>query len=84
MRVVVCAALRSSGLIICSPRHFDPISRAALKAAGHSHIGCEQGFVDQYGVFMSREEARVVAVAANQIVRRCGGDEKRLYSENLY
>jgi len=44
----------------------------------------EQGFVDQHGEFMTREEAHKVAIEAGQIIRRCGGDEERLFSENLY
>jgi hypothetical protein len=44
----------------------------------------EQGFIDQHGVFMTREEAWIVAEAACQIIRRVGGDGARLYSENLY
>jgi hypothetical protein len=44
----------------------------------------EQGFIDQFGVFMTREEAYEVAKAAGQIKYRCGGDEGRLFSENLY
>jgi hypothetical protein len=44
----------------------------------------EQGFIDQYGIFLSRAEALLVARTADQIIRRCGGDEDALYSENLY
>ena len=44
----------------------------------------EQGFVDQFGVFLTREEAWDVASKAGQIVRRVGGDGGCLYSENLY
>jgi hypothetical protein len=34
----------------------------------HNHdVRTEQGFVDQYGVYMSRREAWVVAKAAGQI-----------------
>jgi hypothetical protein len=78
-RVVVCAALRNvHGTIICGPRHWDSICR------GTSKDGWEQGFVDQRGVFMTREEAWKVAEAAMQIIRRCGGDGERLFSENLY
>ena len=43
-----------------------------------------QGFVDQYGVFMSRQEAHAVALLNNQIKYRVGGDEFKLFSENLY
>jgi hypothetical protein len=77
-RVVVCAALRRREVIICGPRHWDSICR------GTSKDGWEQGFVDQKGVFLTREEAWPIAKAAGQIIRRVGGDEGRLYSENLY
>lgn len=77
-RRVVCAALRRGGTIICGPRHWDSICR------GTSKDGWDQGFVDQHGVFLTREEAWTVAFDAGQIIRRVGGDGKRLFSENLY
>lgn len=79
-RRVVCAALRNTnGTIVCGPRHWDSICK------GTSKDGWEQGFVDQQGVFLTREEAWVVAETAQQILRRVGGDERgRLFSENLY
>ena len=43
-----------------------------------------QGFIDQRGNFLTREEAWIVAEASGQIIRRVGGDGKKLYSENLY
>lgn len=43
----------------------------------------EHGFVDQWGVFMSRQEARVVAEEAGQILRQVAPTGK-LYSENIY
>jgi hypothetical protein len=57
---------------------------AQLRAAGGERSVAEQGFVDQHGVFLTREEAMEIARAAGQIVRRCGGDSIRLFSENLY
>jgi hypothetical protein len=44
----------------------------------------EQGFVDQIGTFMTREEAWIVAENAGQILYRVGGDGTKLFSENLY
>lgn len=47
----------------------------------------DQGFIDQFGAFMSRTEAWKVAEAAGQIIRRVDGDAVdggTLYSENLY
>lgn len=86
-RRVVCAANRLGGDIICAPRHFDPTMRAQIRvhpAGVQAWAASEQGFVDQWGAFMGREEALEVARAAGQILRRCGGDETQLFSENLY
>jgi hypothetical protein len=85
VRKVVCAAIKlQSGLIVCGARHFDDVMRAQIRACGHSHVGGEQGFIDQRGVFLTRQEARQVAEASGQITRSVGGDANRLYSENLY
>ena len=69
---------------MCSPRHYDKLARAAINKITCRSDLIEQGFVDQRGMFMTREEAWAVAEAAGQIVRRCGGDGEKLFSENLY
>ena len=85
---IVCAANKhpESGRIICGARHYDPIMRAQINASegSESWKGCEQGFIDQFGKFYSREEALDIARRNRQIIRRCGGDERQLFSENLY
>jgi len=43
-----------------------------------------QGFVTNKGEFLTREEAWIIALAEGQIIRRCGGDGEKLFSENLY
>ena len=90
-RRVVCAACRSSktGAIVLGPRHMDVVMRLHVQQIDNHdyHDFDDQGFIDQWGVFMSRREAWKVAEAANQIVYRCGGDQAKggtLYSENLY
>jgi len=83
-RYVVCAANRKADVIICGARHFDTVMRSNIKLLGLQFTAWEQGFIDQFGVFMTREEAFIVATDANQIRRRCGGDDGRLFSENLY
>lgn len=88
-QVIVCAAMRNKhGSVICSPRHWDSAARDAAWAqtsCPHSTWEkAEQGFVDQYGTFLTREEAWSIAEKAGQIVRRCGGDGVKLFSENLY
>lgn len=90
-RVVVCAAtlLITEGhdsVVLLGARHWDQ--------SMHNQLSCQeeyfdkadetQGFIDQFGVFMTREEAFEVATAAGQIKYRCGGDEGVLFSENLY
>ncbi len=84
-RVIVCAAIRDAdGHIICGPRHWDEIMCKQVAWSNAPWKTAEQGFVDQHGVFLNRKDARLVAWAANQVVRRCGGDDDALYSENLY
>lgn len=88
MRRVVCAALcdLETGAILLGVRHFDEFMRSTI-AYDTSEIDwtlAEQGFVDQQGKFMNRQESHDVASAANQIIRRVGGDTGKLFSENLY
>lgn len=90
-RRVVCSACRSSvsGLMVLGPRHMDNTMRTHIDLTpNHTHSDFdEEGFIDQYGVYMDRREAWSVAKEANQIVYRCGGDQTNggtLYSENLY
>ena len=82
---VVCAAIRNDHYdVICAPRHWDCLMRAQVACSVGAWSKAEQGFVNQYGDFLTREEAWKVATEAGQIVRRVGGDEGRLFSENLY
>ncbi len=70
---------------MCGARHCDSVMRGQFKAIGQKYSPENEGFIDQFGVFMTREEAWVVANEAGQITRRVGGDGRgRLYSENLY
>ncbi len=89
-RRVVCAAEQNrDGDVICSPRHRDPVFHKLMTMLSETERhkwerDTVQGFVDQWGRFMTREEALDVAKSKQQIIRRCGGDSLRLYSENLY
>jgi hypothetical protein len=83
-RVIVFAAIRRDGLTVCGARHFDSVMRSQLVALNLTPHGWEQGFIDQGGIFLTREEAYEIAKASNQIRYRCGGDDARLFSENLY
>lgn len=83
---IVCAAVRNlKGDIIIGIRHFDEEMAKQIKRTSPAEwIDSEQGFIDQFHDFHSREEAWKIANEANQIIRRCPGDEGKLYSENLY
>lgn len=87
-RRVVCAAILYQDFIVCGARHFDMPMHSVLGKIPH-HITeagfVDQGFIDQWGVFMDRKEAFLVAKSARQIRRKTGGkDSKKLYSEDLY
>lgn len=84
-RRVVCAACRIGDIILAGARHFDTvmhtqINQMALEkdAIGHA----EQGFIDQFGIFMTRQEAFTLAEEKNQIIEyEIPG---MLFSEDLY
>lgn len=77
-KCVVCAAIKfEDDHIILGIRHFSPdmVLSAALQGYDiKKHT--EQGFVDQYGAFLTREEAQ-------KIISPLSG-KTRLYSEDLY
>lgn len=94
MRRVVCAAIRAAdGELLLGVRHYsgDMHRQIYWRRDGekftHRHDP-DQGFVDQHGVYMTREEAYGVALAAGQLWRpeACGEglDGPKLYSEGLY
>lgn len=77
--------------LVTAPRHFHLRMHAAIKACIAAGIGTrgewmrsEQGFIDQWGTFMGREEAFQVATAAGQILYgpHLGGGQ--LDSSDLY
>ena len=84
-RYVVCAANRreSDGLIICGARHWDKIMHAVADALPDRTDKWEQGFIDQYGFFLTRKEARYIVEKNKQALRDYGLLDD-LYSENLY
>lgn len=83
---VVSAAMRDTtdDLIVASPRHFDSICHPIVEALERQGHNWEQGFIDQKGRFLTREQAYEVAMLADQVLRRVGGDEEKLFSENIY
>ncbi len=93
-RRVVCAAIRAAdGSVLLGIRHYsqDMHDQIAARRDGekfkHRHDQ-DQGFVDQRGVYMTREEAYQIAEAGGQLfdIESCGNglNGPKLYSEGLY
>lgn len=84
-RWIVCAALHKEGRIITGARHFDKIMRSQMESTeGISWWKSgDQGFIDQFGDFINREEAWIIAMDRGQICREVS-TPGTLYSENLY
>ena len=69
-RVVCAAIMNKEGAIVIGVRHFDYIMHATLDLRKElfpteDWHDCDQGFVDQYSVFISRTEAWKIAVGIN-------------------
>ena len=84
-RIIVCAAMSKEGRIVTGSRHFDQVMRSQMEASEGIKWwrNCEQGFIDQFGDFLNRDDAWVVAEEQDQI-RRDVSTKGHLYSENLY
>lgn len=90
----MCAAIRASdGRVLIGIRHYsldmhEQIAQRRDSLKFRQRHDPDQGFVDQHGVYMTREEAYKVALAAGQIInlQACGEglDGPKLYSEGLY
>ena len=95
---IVCAACKhSDGRIVCGPRHFDatmwkqllnvaalPLNDGPLPEQVKEWGNAEQGFIDQFGDFLTREEAWVIAAKNGQIIRDQDWQTGSLHSEHLY
>jgi len=82
---IVCAAVRLKlGIVVCGPRHFDATMRKMIDQLRLTVRDAEQGFVDQFGNFLTREEAWDIAKARGQIRTENSCCTGTLYSEDLY
>lgn len=83
---IVAAACIIDGTIFVGARHFDPVMRAQIKRAGLDPLSAEQGFIDQWGRYYTREEAMDVALVSGQPfdAERNSGNGEMLFSEGLY
>lgn len=93
-RRVVCAAIRAADQsVLLGIRHYSADMHAQIDARRDGEKfkhrnDQDQGFVDQWGKYMTRDEAYQVAQAAGQVLHpnACGNelDGPKLYSEGLY
>lgn len=89
---IVCAANLNTetGEIILGARHWDEWMHKQADVLERKNpenkrgwIRAEQGFIDQFGKFYSREEAWAIAEKNGQIIREVCSPGV-LFSENLY
>ena len=82
---VVCAANKIGDVVLCGARHWDKVMRKQAEAMGIKCGNEEQGFIDQFGDFLTREEAMLIVKKNGQRfdIERNGGDVA-LFSEGLY
>lgn len=83
---VVCAAARMpKGEVIASARHHDPVFKDVARKLGYAPpFTGEQGFIDQFGAFLTRREAWFVAYELRKRALRDIGTVGKLFSEHLY
>jgi hypothetical protein len=83
------AACSYGGYIVTGTRHYCPIMALQIDLIGEDALvefaggydNVIQGFTDQYGNFLTRQEAYPIAKAAGQIIRY-DGEPGTLYSES--
>lgn len=70
---------------IYTGRRHHEIIREMVETYGISPpITAQQGFIDEKGNFLSREEARKIAIACRQVRETDCINKKLLFSEDLY
>lgn len=82
-RLVICAAVKTvTGKLVCGPRHHHCFEAAAESGQSMSMKAEDQGFVDQWKVYMPREEALIIARKNKQLFNPAA--VAYLFSEDLY
>ena len=83
--IIVCAANRYGDLIVAGARHHDRVMNGVLrKIEGIPRKG-DQGFINQFGEFRTREEAyKIVQENGQPFNQERNGTGDKLYSEGLY
>jgi len=88
-RKVIAAACKQGDIVIVGARHFDKWMHTQLEFAGTSVFNPSkwtQGFIDNRGNFLTREEAMILVKESGQEfdIERNGGQNTKLYSEGIY
>lgn len=87
-RVIVCAANRHKDFIVTGSRHFSVPMLFTMNLLGgdalHAYGECEQGFIDQYGMFWNRTDAYNLCVSQGRKLLDEGQSNCELFSEHLY
>ena len=85
---IVCAACRHHGTMLAGPRHWDGVMRGQYKQLRADlqvpHSMFEQGFLDQFGQFISRRDAYQIAKQNGQPINESRNGRAELFSEGLY
>ncbi len=87
-QIIVCAACRVYGIVLCGARHWDSVMRQQYKVMSKpddSKRNEEQGFINQFGEFLTREQSMKIVKENGQPfnIENNGGDVV-LFSEGLY
>jgi len=89
--VIVCAANRYKEFVAVGPRHMSSVIFSYVGLIGGDAVRAymggaqkEQGFIDQYGTFHTREVAMEICVRNGQPLKDSGGSKIKLFSEHLY
>lgn len=89
-RRIVCAAIRAeNGDILVGIRHYSQDMHYQIQNRFNgqrfeNRFGDDQGFVNTWGEYLTRQEAYKVALALGQIIRPEACPNQTLYSEGLY
>lgn len=90
-RRIVCAAIKGpDGEIHLGPHHYstlmmNSIQRHVPRDEVRYYIHrAEQGFIDNHEIFLNRQDALDVAIAAGQVHSKQNGPRHLLFSELLY
>ena len=84
--IYCCSSKQSTYITILGARHYDSwmISQIMDLKLRQNITELQQGFIDQFGNFLSRKEALQIAIRQHQIIRPAACTDTELFSEALY